>query len=32
MTGATSTAAAQAVLRLLTTPAGKAAFVAGGVE
>jgi molybdate transport system substrate-binding protein len=32
MTGATATDAAQAVLRLLATPAGKAALVAGGVE
>jgi len=32
MTGATAVEPAQAVLRLLATPAGKAAFVSGGVE
>lgn len=32
MTNATAADAAQAVLRLLATPAGKAAFVSGGVE
>lgn len=32
MTGATAADAARAVLRLLATPAGKAAFVSGGVE
>ena len=32
MTGATAAAAAKAVLRLLATPAGKATFVAAGVE
>lgn len=32
MTGAPATEAARAVLKLLATPAGKAAFVSGGVE
>jgi molybdate transport system substrate-binding protein len=32
MSAATATAAAQSVLRLLATPAGKAAFVSAGVE
>jgi molybdate transport system substrate-binding protein len=32
MTGASADAAARAVLKLLATPAGKAAFVSGGVE
>ena len=32
MTGTTAVAAAQAVLRQLATPAGKAAFASGGVE
>lgn len=32
MTGATDAEAARAVLKLLATPAGKAAFVSGGVE
>ena len=32
MNGATAADAARAVLKLLATPAGKAAFVAAGVE
>ena len=32
MTGAANADAARAVLRLMATPAGKAAFVKGGVE
>jgi hypothetical protein len=32
MNGASVDAAARAVLKLLATPAGKAAFVSGGVE